>query len=57
MHGQLQLHYTFGPLRLKPQILKYVPTIPAQAPKLKYGIQISLLFAENSHCSVYMAEV
>lgn len=37
--------------------LSEVPTIPDQAPKMKYKVPISLWFVEKSHCRGRMAEL
>jgi len=34
-------------------ILNEVPTIPAQAPKIKYNVPMSLWLVENNHCDPY----
>lgn len=38
------------PNSVRIKILRDVPAIPAQVPKIKYKVPISLWFVENNHC-------
>lgn len=51
------IRYPGCPNSVRIKILRDVPTIPDQAPRIKYKVPISLWLVENNHRCDKMAEV